>query len=353
MSESDPSPGDSYSSQYPPKPPELPRSADELLPSVEAPSAGFLLQLFFIPLVIVSIIVAVWATFSWVVRLGSNPQDLVQDIRAMNDASWQKAYTLSDLLRNPEYDYLKEDQRLAAELAELLEQEVREGPLDENHRKLRIYLSRALGEFRVTEVLPALVAAARSERDEAELAVRRTAVEGLAVLASNLGAESLRENEQVLAALLEASREREQGETGTARADLRSSAAFALGVVGGDAALDRLATMLGDPYANARYNAATGLARHGDVRAIPVLAAMLDATNPQAVEGEVTAGAQQKKRLEVLTSGISASVQLARESPPDSDLSALNEALDRLSRAEVPRAVRLQAREALLLAEQP
>jgi hypothetical protein len=41
-----------------------------VLPPVEAPSAGFLLQLFFIPMVIVTIIVSIWAMFSWLVHLG-------------------------------------------------------------------------------------------------------------------------------------------------------------------------------------------------------------------------------------------------------------------------------------------
>ncbi len=326
------------------------QAADDRLPPVEPPSASFLLQLFLIPLVIVSIIVAVWAMFSWVVQLGSSPQDLVAGIRAMNDASWHKAYTLSDLLRNPEYDHLKDDARLAGELAELLTKEVQEGSLNSDHRNLRIYLSRALGEFRVPQVAPALVLAATSQRSDEEIAVRRTAIEGLAVLADNVGAERLREAEGVVDAVIKASYERGEGELQQAKADLRSSAAFTLGVLGGEAAVERLVVLLDDPYANVRYNAALGLARSGDTRAEPTLVEMLDPNDPRAVADEEVEGAKQQKRLQVLTSAIAAAAQLGYNNP-DADLQSTRDALERLSRAEVPRAVRLEAREALLVLE--
>ena len=42
----------------------------ESLPPVEAPTTTFLLQLFLIPLLIVSIVVLLWLMFSWMAHMG-------------------------------------------------------------------------------------------------------------------------------------------------------------------------------------------------------------------------------------------------------------------------------------------
>ena len=91
------------------------------LPPVEAPSAAFLLQLFMIPMIIVAIVVTVWLMFSWLAHLGSDPRDLVRDLGSLNKSSWQKAWTLSNLLRDPENDELRDDQELAGELIRVLD----------------------------------------------------------------------------------------------------------------------------------------------------------------------------------------------------------------------------------------
>lgn len=328
------------------RPDQLPASADDVLPPVEAPSAGFLVQLFLIPLIIVGIIVAVWAMFSWLVQQGSDPRDLVQQIRVLNDASWQRAYTLSDLLRNPEFDYLKEDQALAGELAKVLQGEVEAAEMSEQRVKLRIYLSRVLGEFRLPDVAPALVAAAGAERQPQELLVRKNAVEALAVLAGNIGPEQLRRQPGAVEAVLDASRAPSAGDaTDADRAELRSAAAFALGVLGGDEATERLAQMLGDAYLNSRYNAAAGLARQGDPRAVPVLVEMLDPANENGVASETTDAARALKRADIWTAAISSAARLSA-SPDEAALVPLIEALTRLEQADVPRAVRIQAQEA-------
>src|SRR2546427_9670382 len=97
---------------------------DDSLPPVTPPAAGFILQLFFIPLMIVSIIVLVWLTFSWLAQMGNNPKDLVKELRKDNDARWQKALTLADLLRNKQYEHVKYDESMAQEVADVLEAEL-------------------------------------------------------------------------------------------------------------------------------------------------------------------------------------------------------------------------------------
>ncbi len=79
---------------------------DKPLPPIEPPSASFLVQLFVIPMIIVGIIVVVWLMFSWLAHMGSNPHELVRDLKKPNEASWQRALTLADLLRNPAHEDL-------------------------------------------------------------------------------------------------------------------------------------------------------------------------------------------------------------------------------------------------------
>jgi len=281
------------------------------LPPVQPPSATFILQLFVIPLVIVSIIVMVWLMFSWLAHMGSNPRDMVRDLKKLNDVSWQRALTLADVLRNPAYDELKDDVEMATDLSAILETQIASGNTEEPSVKLRMFLCRALGEFRVAEVVPVLVTAATTERAPAEIDVRRAALQALAVFANQQGT-SFTHRDDMLEAVLEISRERsESGADKPLRDELRSTAAFVLGVMGDPAALDRLALMLTDSHANSRYNAALGLTRHGDPRAIDVLLEMLDPANEESAKSEPTESAKSSKRLAVIKNGIEGAAQLA------------------------------------------
>ena len=331
-----------------PKPSGAPdHSADEILPPVEAPTAGFLMQLFLIPMIIVSIIVLVWMMFSWLAHMGTDPSELVRGLKTLNEASWQKAYTLSNLLRNPEYDEIKDDADLAAELAAVLDAEIERGELDEKRLRLRIFVCRALGEFRVPTGLPVLRKAIETERDPREIDVRLAALEALAVLATNVGAETIQSDESVMDALMKTARA--QGESaGDAPGpdELRSTTAFTLGVIGGEQAVERLVMMLDDAHPNTRYNAATGLSRHGDQRAVRVLVEMLDPENEQTVQGETTETEKQRKRNAVLQNALQAAATLA-ERNDDDDLSGLRTAIEKLSDAKVDRSVKLRATEAL------
>lgn len=336
----------------PPAGPALPRSADDALPPVQAPTAGFLLQLFLIPLVIVSIIIMVWLMFSWLAQMGNDPAELVGDLKRLNEGSWQKALTLANLLRNPEYEELKRDHTVARELADVLDQQIEAAGMNEKQVRLRLFLCRALGEFQVDDGLPALVRAATTERDPVELDVRRAAIEAIAVLAKQLGAETLLKNEPLMTALGEALVERgDRPDDQVARGELRATAAFTLGVIGGDASLEKLKSALDDPYANARYNAATGLARHGHPAAVPVILEMLDPANEQAIHDETLDSGRQWKQVLVLTNGIRSAQMFAAESAGSEasarDLDRLRSALEKLAEADVSPKVALAAREAV------
>ncbi|MDX1945008.1 MAG: HEAT repeat domain-containing protein [Pirellulaceae bacterium] len=322
----------------------------ESLPPVEAPTASFILQLFLIPLAIVSIVVLLWLSFSWLAHMGrDNPDDLVKALQRGDDSSWQRAYELADLLRSPDpkYDALRRDTKLAGELAAFLGRDLDvkiEGSGDKVRIMRRMFLCRALGSFALLDGLPVLMRAAKQESHPLEVEVRIAALESITTLADSVGPQTLAENAELMKLLLAASRERSEDDPAPAavdgnepsafrpHAEVRAVAAFALGVIGSDEAIARLRQMLHDPYANARYNAATGLARRGDAACLPVLKEMLDPDNNQAAKDEKYADEQDRKRATVLLNGIRAALIFA-QSNPDADLSGLKQSLKTLAQS--------------------
>jgi HEAT repeat protein len=345
----------------------------ESLPPVEAPTATFLIQLFLIPLLIVSIVVLLWLMFSWMAHMGQdNPQELVKALARGDDSSWQRAYQLADLLRSPDpkYDALRRDAKLASELAAFLDKDLNtaaKGDADSVRVKRRMFLCRALGSFEVTDGLPVLMRAAKEERDPVEVQVRLAALEAISTLAHHCGPESFQENGDLVAVLLAASREPDDaGPPATTRdgrpttyrphGEVRAVAAYALGVIGGDEALARLKVMLANAYPSARYNAATGLARHGDAACVPVLVEMLDPDNQHSASDESNDRDQDRKRATVLMNGVRASLIFA-EANPAADLTRLKAALQTLADSPLPQIqtdrskIQMAALEALRLLE--
>ncbi|MBW8884901.1 MAG: hypothetical protein JF612_09035, partial [Planctomycetia bacterium] len=204
------------------------------LPPVTPPTATFILQLFLIPLLIVTIVVVLWLLFSWVAHMGrDNAKDLAKAIMRDDTASWQRAYELADLLHSPDPRYagLRHDAELARSLDTFLERDLKQ-PLEpqESAREAsgrtgtysgsqapqgsdrrarimrRMYLCRSLGSFAVTDGLPVLLKAAKQEDDLVEVQVRFSALEAISTLADNCGAQTIRDNEGAMQAILDASR---------------------------------------------------------------------------------------------------------------------------------------------------
>lgn len=286
------------------------------LPPVEPPSAGFLVQLFLVPAIIVGIIVAVWVAFHWLAQLGNDPEGYLKALRRQTEGRWQAALNLANDLRGPGGAALKQDAALATELARILADEAASGRPKaagyggEQSRALCEYLCRALGEFAVPDAAPALVARAA---DPADPRTARAAVEALAVLAANLAAagRTFGDPAAVTAAVLDASRGDDAG--------LRSAAAFALGVIGGAAAQERLAALAADAAEDVRFNAATALARQGRPEAWPVITEMLALPDVAAGVGDEAARSDRYRRALVVVNALKAVgllVDASREPPP-------------------------------------
>ena len=245
------------------------------------------MQLFFVPMIIVSIIVAVWIMFGWLAQSGTNPKQLSENLRQLNKGSWQDAHSLSNLLRDPRETELRKDRELASSLADTLKMLLEDPNLSvspERH-KLATWLCQALGEFEVDDGLEALIDAVKTE----DFKIKRAAVEGIAKLSDKLKSSLDGSRSKLVSVLKEPAMERAPSavrEEELEYGEVRSAVAYTLGIIGGEEAKDTLTLMLSDPYPEARYNAATGLARNGDVRAVERLCEMLQIENDEATKYE-------------------------------------------------------------------
>jgi hypothetical protein len=310
-----------------------------MLPPVEPPSARFIIQLFVIPALIVAVVVLIWFGIESLARSGEqDPDQIVAALRSSNQARFQQAKELADMLRLPQrYPELKTNRELAEMIAAYLDEMIEEGSTAEAEVTMRIFLATALGEFHVDDGLPALIKAARSdpERD-----VRRRAINAIAVL---LGGMATLEPPQYLASeeltetLVELSNDQDEL--------IRSEAAFALGVAAaGQKADPRLETALeelaDDPYTDARFNAAVGLARAEAPGAAEAVAEMLDPESiassvsgekplTEQVTDEQLASQKAFKRNTIITSALRAIERLLDNADaPREDFAVLQTALE-------------------------
>jgi HEAT repeat protein len=318
-------------------------SPDDALPPVEPPSAGFILQLFIVPGVIVVVVVMIWLMFNWLAQMGNDRDAFVRALARNNEARWQAAFNLANAMRaerGSKQPRLTGDPQLAADLAGILDHEIDAGSMEKNPLALRMYLCRALGEFRVTEPLPTLIKAATTERDEREGDVRRTALEGIAVLADNVGGDDkhFTQNEALRDALLTAASDNDPR--------TRDVAAVAMGVIATPEFRERLGAMLEDSNPDVRYNAAVRLAHLGDVSAVPVLAEMLDPDELAGIESEKQQEMRPFKRALITVNALRATGQLAEKSP-QADLTALQSAVERLLASKIEGEMRVEAQAAL------
>jgi hypothetical protein len=261
-----------------------PRDADRTpalsdLPPVEAPSAGFIVQLFVIPAVIVAVVIVVWLLFG---KLAGGERDAMEYVRLLRApggnvrAANRAAFELASLIQNDAK--LASDPKLFGELTDLLAYEL-DHP---ENPEMTQYVALALGKFQTLDAQAAngqkidpLATLARALSDKQSTPIRIAAAASLAKHAARL--EGKLDDEKAVRALAEAS---EHGES-----SLREVAVYALGFFGGSRAEEILRERLNDPDRFVRYNAAIALARRGDLAARGTLREMLSTADlSRAVE---------------------------------------------------------------------
>ncbi len=303
--------------------------------SVEAseknePAPGqFLIAFVVVPGTIVLVCLSIVVGIHWLTQSGTDPEQLVDTIeRREGNVRWRAAVHLAGMLADPQHAALRQDRQLGGRLTEILQRELDSGGGGKGDLMLQMFLCRALGEFDLDVSLPVLVDATSSGRDRD---VRRSALEAIALLANTLGVEQVGAEPGLSESLLTASRDGDP--------QVRLSAAYALGVLGGTNAEERLVAMLLDESVLVRYNAATGLARWGNAAAVDVLLEML-APDQQAAVGDGPGGATSDVQPKLIhVNALEATEQLLRANP-EVAVDAIQDALDLLEKTDVVPAVR-------------
>jgi hypothetical protein len=259
------------------------------LPPVEPPSAGFIVQLFVIPALIVAVVVVVWLLFG---KLAGGERDAMSYVETMKStgANWRAAYELSTLIQND--PKLSRDPRLLGELAKLLDHDLGL----KTDEKLLQYLALTLGTFQTLDALTdagdkvdVIAILCKALDDSRPVEVRIAAAASLAKQAARLDGKL--EDPRAIKAL---------GETRKSDAvELRKIAAYALGFFGGAESTDALKAAMDDGDRDVRYNAAIALGRRGDPAALGNFREMLsdkDLTTLLAAEPD----AERRNRIETI-----------------------------------------------------
>jgi hypothetical protein len=254
----------------------------EDLPQVQPPSAGFILQLFVVPGLIVVVVIAVWLLFGKLATAEQNWRGLVRELQQPNQhRRWRGALGLAQLLKADQElktggQRLASNHELARTLSEVFDQELRRSNQDADNLKYQSMLARTLGMFDLPEIVtPPLREAIHVGRDRD---VRKDSLAAVAVLLGRMAENGHPLYDDALFAdVIEVSADEDPL--------IRQLGAFTLGLANGETAQRRLVVLLDDADTNTRINAAIGLARQKDLTGYRVLRDILkDGVAP--AEGE-------------------------------------------------------------------
>jgi len=256
-----------------------PLDLPEHLPPVQPPSAGFIIQLFVVPAIIVAVVVGLYLLFTRMASGEADWRQLVSDIRSENPhVRWSSANQLATLLtdaaqqpKDPASVALSANREIAQALVAPFTELAKKTTLTDEESIQLEFLGKAIGQLNVPDlVVPPLLDAARSDRTgEAAHTLRKTALNSLAMIVG-------RARDDGRLANLPRDFDSQVGLVADDREPLfRNQAAFILGLSGRPEALERLQAMLEDPETHIRVNAAIGLARNDSKRGLPVLEEIL------------------------------------------------------------------------------
>lgn len=262
------------------------------------PSAGYIVQLFLIPALIVMAVVAVWALFGKLADSESDWKQLVAELGSSNEhRRWRAALGIAQLMRNEEIAPPKDREPLSRNplvinsLTELFNKSLAATTPTEQDITHQEYLARTMGALDADDkTLPALAEAAKESHD---IEVRKSALMSVATIAGRHFDKATGFKAATYAAPEENPTARKVPLSAPTISDpavleqlkrcaqdpepvIRHLAGFAIASVGGPDAEVQLKLMLLDGDRFARANAAVGLARNGSTEGIPIILELLN-----------------------------------------------------------------------------
>lgn len=308
----------------PDKPPALPD-----LPPVEAPSAGFVVQLFVIPAAVVVVVIIVWLLFGKLAGGERDPMEYIRQLR-MPTANWRSAYELASLMQNE--PAIASDPKVVGELTDLFSHELdrAEDPKQQDDPRLAQYLALTMGAFKTLDgqtlsgqVVDPIDPLSRAVGPKFDKTIRISAAASLAKQAAR--EEGQLDDPRAVKALA--------GMAADENAQIRQIAVYALGFFAGSQAEEALrGRVRSDEDRFTRYNAAVALGRRGDPAAEATLREMLSTADLDKVvqvdpetRAQNTAAARENsietiqiEALDALRSSLAkSSHQLAKSLRPD------------------------------------
>lgn len=246
--------------------PQRPELSNDL-PPVQPPSAGFIIQLFVVPGLIVLAVVAVWALFG---RIAAGEQDwraLVEELQSPNSHLRNRAmYGLAQVLdqdrrRGDQGQHLAANTEIATALADQLTRELKANSSSKESVAIQQYLTRAVGLLDAPDLtLPALRLSLDSTRD---IEIRKSGVASIALIAGRAFEKGTPLSDpQTVDALVELSAD--------SLPLMRQTSAFALGLFKSEKADQQLHVLLGNNDWKTCVNAAIALSRQGNTDCLPV-----------------------------------------------------------------------------------
>jgi HEAT repeat protein len=235
--------------------------------------------LFFVPVVVVVLCVAVFIGFGWIAYEHQSVGDYLNDLKSgWRPRRAQAAYELSKIL-TADPDALADDAAARAELRALF------GQADQG--EMRRYLALVLGYTRDREATPLLIEAVNDDDSETRIYVLMA-----------LGAMGDPEAESTL---IDALRDPDPG--------VRKTAAHALGALGQPSSLAALEPLLEDAVADVRWNAALSTTRLGSQAGVPVLLEVLDRNLTEQVPDITPAQVEEAMVSAIAALGVSGAAQ--------------------------------------------
>jgi len=289
----------------------------EELPPVKPPSAGFIVQLFLIPALIVMAVVAVWALFGRLADSGADWGQLVAELGSGNEhRRWRAAQELAQLIRNDQLqppidrEPLSQNRQVCEALVKLLNESLDQTTPSQDDVLHQEFLARCMGSLQdSSQTLPVLAQAMRPERD---VEVRKSALMAVTTIAGekfdkamgfsgdgskgddNLQRKPLPEPCLADPAVLEQLRVAAQDTEPV----VRHLAAYALANVSGPGSMEQLKVMLLDGDRRTRANAVMGLARNGVADAVPELEKLLLGVLQPTISADAAAGDETERLLQ-------------------------------------------------------